>query len=146
MGAMQLQFWFRKRTNKKRFFSNILKIKQTVQLMSYLRENLRDYLPFWFIQNWETKIKSKIIIFNSRNQKKTKKKMQKISNTVIRNSLEQHRIKVIAWLISNLSDVLKFFCFSEIQSLNGLRVVSEIINWSADVNGRSTTVGLKYKN
>ena len=72
--------------------------------------------------------------------------MHKILNTVIRNCFEQYRQKVIAWLISNSSDVMKFFFFVEIKSFNGQRVESEIINWSADVNGRSKIVGLKYKN
>jgi len=54
--------------------------------------------------------------------------MQKISNTVIRNSLEQYRVIEIIWLVSNLFHVLKFFCFVEIQSLNGVRLVSEVVN------------------
>jgi len=72
--------------------------------------------------------------------------MQKISNTEIRCSLEQYRIIETAWLNSKLFDILKFFCFGEIKSINGVSVGSDIINWSADVNGRSIMFGLKYKN
>ena len=54
--------------------------------------------------------------------------MHKISNTVIRNCLEQYREKDRAWLFSNFFDGLKFFFFVEIQSFNGVRDVSEIVN------------------
>ena len=45
--------------------------------------------------------------------------MYKFLNTVIRNSLEQYRKIGITWLASDHFDRLKFFCFVEIQSLNG---------------------------
>ena len=55
--------------------------------------------------------------------------MQKILNTVIGNSLEQNWQIETAWLISNLSDFLKIFCFfGEIQSFNGPRLVSKVVN------------------
>ena len=115
----------------------------------FARAESTKYWPFRFIQNWKKKkqkISFLILLWNHQNQKKEKKKTQKISNTVIRKSLEQYRNKEIAWLISNFADALKLFCFVEIQSFNGVIIVSKVINWPADVNGRSLIVGLKYKN
>ena len=62
----------------------------------------------------EDKNKEQNIYFlfkKSEKNEEKKHKMQKISSTEIRNSLEQNRKIKIAWLISNLFDILKFFCF-----------------------------------
>jgi hypothetical protein len=74
------------------------------------------------------------------------KQKDNILSTVTIVCLEQYGTKVVSWLSSDFFDSFQFFVFIEVESMNSRILVFEVINGSADVNSRSRTCRLKYKN
>jgi hypothetical protein len=83
----------------------------------------------------------RVEIYN--NQAKQKRRSL---NAVITVRLEEDREKVVYWLSSDFFDSFQFFVFIQVESMNSRILVFEVINGSADVNSRSRTCRLKYKN